>query len=92
MHMASPYECVRMGHDRAALKRAINVSLNEDLIRQARLYTRNLSGTLEDLLRDFVAREHERHRQADAALDRVIDALSAFHAEHDLLSDEFSAL
>jgi antitoxin CcdA len=81
-----------MGYDRTALKRAINVSLNEDLIRQARIYTRNLSGTLEDLLGEFVAREYERRKHADAALDRVIDALSAFHSEYGLLSDEFSAL
>jgi antitoxin CcdA len=71
---------------------AINVSLNEDLVRQARLYTRNLSGTLEDLLEDFVLRERARRRDADAALNRVVDAFSALHTEHGLLSDEFSAL
>ncbi|MBS0560256.1 MAG: type II toxin-antitoxin system CcdA family antitoxin [Proteobacteria bacterium] len=34
------------------------MSLNDDLVRQARLYTRDLSGTLEDLVAEFV----ERHR------------------------------
>ncbi len=81
-----------MGYDRTAQKRPINVSLNEDLVRQARLFTRNLSGTLEDLLRDFVAHERVRRRAEDAAVDQVIDALDAFHREHGLLSDEFSAL
>lgn len=81
-----------MGYDRTASKRAINVSLNEDLVRQAKVFTRNLSGTLEDLLGDFVERERARRRDEDAALDRVIDALNAFHAEHGLLSDEFSGL
>jgi antitoxin CcdA len=75
-----------------ASKRAINVSLNNDLVRQARLYTRNLSGTLEDLLDEFVTRERARRRDEDAALDRVISAFDAFHAEHGLLSDEFSVL
>ncbi len=81
-----------MGYDRTAPKRAINVSLNDDLVRQARLYTRNLSGTLEDLLQDFVEREHARRRAEDAAMDAVIDGLSAFHRAHGLLSDEFSSL
>jgi len=81
-----------MGYDRTAMKRAINVSLNEDLIRQALLYTGSLSATVEKLLEDFVVRENERRRDADAALDRVIDALGSFHTEHGLLSDEFSAL
>ena len=81
-----------MGYDRTASKRAINVSLNQDLVRQARVYTRNLSGTLEDLLGDFVKRERARNQNEDAALKQVIDALNAFHAEHGLLSDEFSGL
>ena len=66
--------------------------LNDDLVRQARLYTRNLSGTLEDLLAEFVARERVRRRDEDAALDRVVAALGAFHDEHGLSSDEFTAL
>ncbi len=81
-----------MSYDRTAAKRAINVSLNADLVRQARLYTRNLSGTLEDLLGDFVASERARRREEDTAIDQVIGALNAFHAERGLLSDEFSAL
>ena len=81
-----------MGYDRLAPKRAINVSLNDDLVRQARLYTRNLSGTLEDLLGDFVERERIRRRDEDAILDQVLEGFGAFHREHGLLSDEFSAI
>jgi antitoxin CcdA len=81
-----------MGYDRNAPKRAINVSLNEDLVRLARAYTRNLSGTLEDLLQNFVAAEEARRRAADEAAARVIDGFAAFHRDHGLLSDEFSGL
>jgi antitoxin CcdA len=81
-----------VGYDRTAPKRAINVSLNDDLVRQARLYTRNLSGTLEDLLQDFVERERARRRAEDVAVNQVIDGLNAFHLTHGLLSDEFSSL
>ncbi len=87
MHMERP-----VGYDRLAPKRPINVSLNDDLVRQARQYTRNLSGILEDLLGDFVERERARRRDEDRALDRVMDEFGAFHREHGLLSDEFSSL
>ena len=81
-----------MKYDRLTSKRPINVSLNDDLVRQARLYTRNLSSTIEDLLGDFVERESARRRDEDAVLDQVIDGFGTFHREHGLLSDEFSSL
>ena len=68
------------------------MSLNDDLVRQARLYTRNLSGTLEDLLSNFVDHERGRRRDEDAVLDQVIDGFSLLHSEHGLLSDKFSSL
>ena len=79
-----------MGYDRNAPKRPINVSLNEDLVRQARAYTRNLSGTLEDLLQDFVTAEEARRSAADQAVERIIDGFGTFHRKYGLLSDEFS--
>jgi antitoxin CcdA len=81
-----------MGYNRAAPKRAINVSLNDDLVRQARLYTRNFSRTLEDLLQDFVERESARRRAEDVVVNQVIDGLNGFHRKRGLLSDEFSSL
>ncbi len=81
-----------MAYDRNAPKRAVNVSLNEDLVRQAKDYTRNLSGTLEHLLQEFVLGELARRRAEDEVLDRLMDGFDAFHREHGLLSDEFSNL
>jgi antitoxin CcdA len=81
-----------MGYDHTASKRPLNVSLNEDLVRQARTYTRNLSATLETLLQEFVATEEARRLAADETASRVIDGLSTFHQQHGLLSDEFSSL
>ena len=81
-----------MGYDPKAPKRAINVSLNDDLVRQARAYTRNLSGTIEDLLEVFVARERARRQAEDTAVDSVIDGLNAFHRRHGLLSDDVPTL
>ncbi len=81
-----------MGYDRNAPKRPINVELNADLVRQAREYTKDLSVTLEELLKDFVAREASSHLAEDSALDGVICGFNAFHQKHGLLSDEFSTL
>jgi antitoxin CcdA len=47
-------------YDRDAPRRAVNLSLNEDLVTRARRLTGNLSATVESLLADFVEREHEQ--------------------------------
>jgi antitoxin CcdA len=79
-----------MGHDRKALKRPLNVSLNEDLVRQARRFTTNLSATLEDLLQGFVSAQAAEFAARDAATARLIDGFNHLHEQHGLLSDEFS--
>ncbi len=81
-----------MGHGRPASKRPTNVTLDEELVRQARLLTPNLSGTVEDLLRAFVTREQSRRVAEDAAVAELIDGFNAFHQENGLLSNEFSSL
>lgn len=68
------------------------MSLNDDLVRQARLHTRNLSATIEELLGDFVEREHARRRDDDVVVDRVMNGFGVFHREHGLPSGEFSSL
>ncbi|WP_165694162.1 type II toxin-antitoxin system CcdA family antitoxin [Teichococcus deserti] len=81
-----------MGYDRNAPKRAINVTINADLLTQARAYTRNVSGTLEELLAAYVEQERARRRAEDAAIDRVVDGANRFQAANGFLSDEFSNL
>jgi len=81
-----------MGYDRAAPKRPVNMTLNEDLIRRVRGITSNLSETVESLLAAFVddaeAQAAERARQVAAH----IAANEAFVAKHGSLADEFSGL
>jgi antitoxin CcdA len=69
-----------------------NITLDEDLVRQARLLTSNLSNTVENLLREFVTREHGLRAAQDAAMTQVIDGFNSYHTQHGLLSDEFSNL
>ena len=76
-------------YNRDAARKPVNLSLNEDLVARAKGLTRNLSGKVEELLADFVQAEIARKRASDEELERVIDALNEFHAEHGFLSDEF---
>ncbi len=81
-----------MGYDHGASKRPVNLSLNAELVRRARSYTQNLSATLEELLKNFIAQEESRRLAEDETLAIVLDGLSRFHEQHGLLSDEFSSL
>jgi antitoxin CcdA len=80
------------GYDRLVRRKAVNLSLNADLVARAKRLTRNLSGTVEDLLTGFVEQEEARRRAADERLDAVISALDTFHEQHGLLSDDFPSL
>ena len=76
--LADPY-------DRAAPKRATNLSVNSDLLRRARELDVNLSATLEQALSDEV-----RRRQRDAWLNEnraAIDAYNAAVEKHGTFSD-----
>lgn len=76
----------------AARKRAVNLTLNEGLVAQAKTYTSNLSATMEELLTDYVARQQQarllRQQQADACAtdwNAVQAAVGSFADEHSTL-------
>ncbi len=79
-------------YDRNAPRRAVNLSLNGDLLARAKRMTKNLSATVEELLASYVQQEQLRRRAEDEALDQVILALDDFHTRNGFLSDEFSTL
>jgi len=79
-------------YNRNAPRRAVNLSLNEDLITRAKRSTKNLSATVEELLAGYVQQEEALRRAADEELEQVISALNDFHERHGFLSDEFSTL
>ncbi len=47
---------MKADYDVEARKRPVNLTLNEDLVSQAKKLTANLSGVVESLLAEFVAR------------------------------------
>ncbi|WP_158287550.1 type II toxin-antitoxin system CcdA family antitoxin [Falsiroseomonas bella] len=81
-----------MGHEGKAKRQAVNLSLPADLVQRARACTGNLSGTVEELLSGFVAREEARRRDEDERLARTLDALNAMTREHGTFGDDLSRL
>lgn len=79
-------------YDRAVTRRSVSLSIDEDVLSQAEALTRNLSGTVEELLAGYVQREQDRRQAEDERLDAVISALNAFHDRHGFMSDEFCNL
>ena len=73
-------------------KRPCNLLLNESIVQQARIFTTNLSATVDSLLADYVARQKEavlsRQRQGDA----VAEAWNQFHEKHGSFADDYSTL
>jgi len=76
----------------SARKRAVNLTLNESLVAQARTYTSNLSATMEELLAAYVAQQQQtcltRQQQADACAANW----NAVHATVGSFADEHSTL
>ena len=76
----------------AIRKRAVNLTLNESLVVQAKTYTSNLSATVEELLATYVAQQSQagisRQQQADA----VTMDWNAVHAAVGSFADEHSTL
>lgn len=73
-------------------KRAVNLTLNEGLVAQAKTYTNNLSATMEELLAHYVAQQQQsrltRQQQADAAAmhwNSVHASIGSFAEEHSTL-------
>lgn len=81
-----------MGYDRTALKRPVNMTLNEDLVRQARGLTSNLSETVESLLAGFVEASDARVAEQERQIAAHIAASDAFVKQHGSLADEFHDL
>lgn len=82
---------MNIGYDTKAAKRAVNLSLNEDLVRRARELTGNLSERVEQLLADYLLAEQGRRAEAQASLDRAVQTWNEFD-ESGSFADEHSTL
>jgi antitoxin CcdA len=83
---------MKTGFNAAARKRPVNLTLNEDLVSQAKSMTDNLSAVVESLLSEFVDRE-SRERLAKAKVVEVtVAAWNRFNSDSGSIADEYSSL
>ena len=81
-----------MGYNRAAPKRPVNMTLNEDFVRRARGLSGSLSETVETLLAHFVEEAEAKVEERDRQIAAHVAANGAFVGRYGSLADEFSAL
>lgn len=73
-------------------KRPVNLTLNEALVAQAKVYTSNLSATMEALLSDFVASQQQAQQARQQLADTCAADWNAVHAAVGSFADEHSTL
>ena len=83
---------MKYGYNSEARKRPVNLSLNEDLVQQAKGMTDNLSGVVELLLSDFVAQEQKHRLAKSKALETTIAVWNDFDVKIGSFADEYSSL
>ncbi len=83
---------MKTGYNLEAKKRPVNLTLNEDLVQQAKEVTDNLSGIVEFLLADFVTKEQKKHMDKAKTIRATIESWNDFNAKHGTFSDEYSNL
>jgi antitoxin CcdA len=73
-------------------KRPVNMTLSEDLVRDARSLTTNLSDTVEKLLSDYVDAQQKKREAKERLIDESIRMIQAHQEEFGLWGEEFSTL
>ncbi|MDP2786405.1 MAG: type II toxin-antitoxin system CcdA family antitoxin [Sulfurimicrobium sp.] len=75
-----------------ARKRPVNLTLNEDLVAQAKGMTNNLSAVVESLLADYVVKHNEARYAKARHADTATEAWNAFNERASSFADEYSTL
>ena len=83
---------MKAAYDLAARKRPVNLTLNEDLVAQARSVTGNLSAVIESLLADFLAAEKQRRAGEAQMVRATVATWNRFAEKHGSFADEHSTL
>jgi antitoxin CcdA len=73
-------------------KRAVNMTLSEDVVREARKLTQNLSETVEQLLSQFIQAEQARNDNNERRIDATIAMLNEMYDRDGGFAEEFSPL
>jgi antitoxin CcdA len=73
-------------------KKPVNMTLSEDLVREARALTSNLSDTVEQLLCTFVEQQKNRREDKERRIDATIQALNEHDESYGIWGEEYSSL
>jgi antitoxin CcdA len=79
-------------YNAAAHKRPVNLTLNEDLVAQARAITDNLSAVVEALLANYIAAEQQRRAAEADVVRETVATWNRFADEQGSFADEHSTL
>ena len=75
-----------------ARKRAVNLTLNEDLIASVREVTPNLSGVVESLLAEYLVRERQRLATRAKIVESTVALWTQFADDAGSFADDHSTL
>ncbi|KQP15068.1 type II toxin-antitoxin system CcdA family antitoxin [Pseudorhodoferax sp. Leaf267] len=73
-------------------KRAVNLSLSEHLVEEARAYSSNLSATVDALLADYIAQQHHTRANHQQWADTCTAGWNAVHDKVGSFADKHSTL
>ena len=79
-------------HGNQARKRPVNLTLNEDLVAQARGMTSNLSAVVESLLAEYITKQNEARQAKARCADAATAAWNTFNERSGSFADEHSTL
>jgi len=80
------------GYNVDARKRAVNLTLNEDLLAHVREVTDNLSSVVESLLAEYLARKRQERAAKVMVVESTVAMWNQFADEHGSFADEHSTL
>lgn len=83
---------MNLGYDLNARKRAVNLTLNEDLLAHVREVTENLSSVVESLLARYLAEERQRRAAQVEIVASTVALWNQFGDENGSFADDHSTL
>jgi antitoxin CcdA len=75
-----------------AKNRPVNLTLNEDLVYQAKIVTDNLSIVVESLLSEYIAREHKQRLEKAKTIQSTVATWNAFNVKYGTFAVDYSPL
>jgi antitoxin CcdA len=80
------------GYDVGARKRAVNLTLNEDLLTHVREITDNLSSVVESLLAEYLAKKRQERAAQMKIIESTVAMWNEFADESGSFADDHSTL